>query len=425
MAEDNNGWSVNSGPRAYSPELPQQRQVGRNSSRKTSTRLTYLAAIAVVGLALVLWFGVFQSLFGMLPSSVWSILGQQPTLSAEPDPQQHSRNSDLEDENARLKADLAEKQQEINKKQLIIDLQQQRGEQEATHSPEEYTVTKRSTAMLNGKHFTLITDHHYVGDKDQWTQATCYVTPEVDRVVYLIDLIRRDQSDSQPKPRLATPETLRRANLSWPDVFYLGSSCLWIDGARYSKEDLSIIALSEGSETAVKNDQASSEPPPQSTPDPSGLVRNALQYRFKDMVGEDIRKLSAISQTECESLCINDRSCVGYTYDNWNRLCIPKSGISKLRLEPRSTTVILSNEEPASSTAPPVMTPRIERAFPDSAYRSAWATSYEVCSDLCLQDDACLGVNFIVSSSQCKFFAQPSEYSPRTGVTLGYKSQME
>lgn len=431
MVDKNDNWSVNSGKWAYSKEASHQAEVNSHSSRNISRRLAYLAAIAVFGLAVLQWIGALQSLSGMLPSSFWSKFSQRPTSSMATDPQQGLGNSDLEEENARLKADLAEKQRQIDEQKRIIDQRQPQREQEATQFPAEYTVAKRSTATLHGKQFFVIAEHQFVSGKDHWTQASCYVAPEINGVKYSIDLIRRDQPDYLPNVRLATTDTLSRASLSWPDVFDLGSHCPWMDGASYAKEELSGIALSEAPEATGPGDQAILdqailEPLLQPTREPSVPARDARQlYRSKDMVGMDIKRLSGISQTECEALCINDSSCVGYTYDNWNRLCIPKSGIGRLRLEPRSTTVILSDAKPTSSNAPPMMTPRRERAFPDPAYHSALTASYEVCSDMCLQDSACLGVNFIALSSQCRFFAQPSEYGPRAGVMLGYKSQRE
>lgn len=425
VEKKNENWSVNSGKWAYSKDATQQRGAESPSPQRFRWNLAFLAAMAAVAVAALLWLGAFQSLSGMVPSSFWTMFGQRPTVSTETVPQQGSGRSDLEAENARLKDELVEKQRVIDEKQREID-QLQQGAQEVPQLPEEYTVTKRLTTMLNGRSFDLIVDHKFVRGKDHWTQASCYVVPKISGVTYSIDLIRRDQPDYLPKVRLATPDTLIRAGLTWPDIFTLGSSCPWMDGASYSKEELGRIALSEDPEASGSGDQGTLEPLPEPTPEPPVSVRNARQvHRFKDMVGRDIRKLFGISQTECEAFCINDSSCAGYTYDNWNRLCIPKGGIGSLRLEPRSTTVILTDAQPSSSLAPAVMTPRRDRAFPDPAYQSAFAASYEVCSERCMQDSACLGVNFIESSSQCKLFAQPSEYGPRPGVTLGYKSQLE
>ena len=146
-------------------------------------------------------------------------------------------------------------------------------------------------------------------------------------------------------------------------------------------------------------------------------------FPARDLVGSDITRLSGISQTECEALCINNDTCKGYTYDNWNRMCITKNGVSNFRIEPRSTAVIFSGQVPSLSTAAVVMVKRRDREFRDASYASKLTSDYDSCANSCLRDDRCLGVNFNQSSGSCQFFAAPSEYVPVSGIMLGYKYQ--
>lgn len=150
------------------------------------------------------------------------------------------------------------------------------------------------------------------------------------------------------------------------------------------------------------------------------LKRHVFQAR--DMMGGDDSVLKNVTQEACETSCRADTVCKGYTYDKWNRVCLIKSGLGLLRLEPRSVTVVFTEPQPRESASPAQMTRRNGRVFPDAPYRTVAADTFEQCSDTCLGERQCLGVNYR-ATGQCELIRSPSEYSPSAGVTLAIKSQ--
>lgn len=437
MADKNEKWSVNSGKWAYSKGSPGEAGPAAAAGRRRPMLIAALVALAGVGLAASLWLGLVRlpgSPLDMLPPAVRSFIGfgappdtqpAAPPATVPPSPD----TSRLEAENTQLKRQLEEKQKTIDEKQQIIDRQaQEHPAAQGPAMPAEYSIIRTAGVARNLQEAVVYADHQFVAGQEHWVRASCYFSPVVNGVKYWIDLARREQPDFAPKIRLASPETLDRAGVTWPDVFYLASKCPWMDSASFTPDQLSSLALLERPEPSPPEPSPPEvtpvppmPPPDPVPPQPERSTRRVFQAR--DMVGSDITKLAGIGQTECEALCVNDRSCQGYTYDNWNRLCITKASVGSLRIEPRSTTVVFSANTPSASNIAPTMTMRRGRAFRDSAYNFALASGYEACANLCLQDDKCLGVNFNQTSNQCQFFASPSEYEPSSGITLGYKSQ--
>lgn len=148
-----------------------------------------------------------------------------------------------------------------------------------------------------------------------------------------------------------------------------------------------------------------------------------MVFEARDMIGGDAGTLKNLSQSECEQSCLKDSLCKAFTYDRWNRLCLIKSGLGLLRVEPRSVTVVLSGAKPRESSAPLQMMKRNGRAFPDNPFRTFVLEDYDACAKSCMEEPRCLGVNFTNSSRRCAMIASPSEYTPRDGVSIGIKSQ--
>lgn len=164
-----------------------------------------------------------------------------------------------------------------------------------------------------------------------------------------------------------------------------------------------------------------------STPPGKQDISNAdskrLVFEARDMVGSDGSVIKDVTQGSCETSCRADTLCKGFTYDKWNRLCILKTGTGLLRLEPRSITVIFSDQAPRESSSVMQMTKRNGRAFPNAPYRSTSSGDFEQCSNACLEDKRCLGVNY-TPTNQCQFFDAPNEYARRPGYTIAIKSQI-
>jgi hypothetical protein len=158
------------------------------------------------------------------------------------------------------------------------------------------------------------------------------------------------------------------------------------------------------------------------TSDPPKTRERAV-FEARDMIGGDAATKRGVSQADCETTCRSDSLCRAFTYDRWNRLCLIKSELGLLRVEPRSVTVVLSGPTPRESSAPLQIMKRNGRAFPDSPYKTARTGDYDDCAQSCMNDTKCLGINYINAAGRCEMFDTPSEYSPRDGVSIGVKYQ--
>ena len=431
MADKGEKWSVNSGKWAYSRASPLQVEPAARKGSGKIASIAFLVLFAGVGLAGSVWLGFVRlpnvSIDASPPTSVSSSEPHAGSDNQEhPHPETASPSPDttsIQEENSKLKLQLEEEQKTVDEKQLVIDRQSMelQGRRNPTMPP-EYSIIKTTTTTRN---LVIYADHQFVAGQDHWVRASCYASPVVNGVRYWIELASREQPDFSPKARLATPETLNGAGFTWPDVFSLASNCPWMDDAHYSAEQLGSAALTERKDSSLPTPVPVTVPP---LPAPSAAQQEPSRgsrqvFPARDLVGSDITRLSGNSQTECEALCINNDTCKGYTYDNWNRMCITKNGVSNFRIEPRSTAVIFSGQVPSLSTAAVVMVKRRDREFRDASYASKLTSDYDSCANSCLRDDRCVGVNFNQSSGSCQFFAAPSEYVPVSGIMLGYKYQ--
>lgn len=126
----------------------------------------------------------------------------------------------------------------------------------------DYSIFKRRIVTFKGRQWEVTAGHQFASNADnQWSNAWCYVDPEIDGVRLKIDLVLRDAPDTAPKVSVTTAQTLQKADLSTDDALYLGSQCDWLDGktftqAELSKGDLSpepIPAVSQNGDILVYN----------------------------------------------------------------------------------------------------------------------------------------------------------------------------
>ncbi len=418
MAGKNEEWSVNSGKSAYGAGVSRTPERNPRSGPGAVGFAVAVLLLIAIGLGVAAWRGFFNPPLQWLRSTLTAPADTQPAPSNGNSAAADSELARLLQENSTLRKELNDKEKVISQQKLVIEANS------AIGAPPEYSIIKTISVQYKGYPIDIMTEHKFSNGQEHWVSALCYTSPAIGGVRYRIDLIKRDQTDFRPQPRLVDPETLVQSGIPWPDVFRLGSNCPWMDGARYTEEELSSLALT-GVQDSVQPELAPLPPPlpPVEVATPTPIRGSRKVFEAKDMVGRDIGDLSVASQAECEAACTNSSSCVGYTYDAWNRRCFPKSGIGSLRTEPRSVTVVFSDYDPPFSAVPEEMIMRRGKAFPNTPYEIEQVSSYEVCADHCLQGSRCLGVNFIYATGLCEFFASPREFTSRPAVTLGYKWQ--
>lgn len=171
---------------------------------------------------------------------------------------------------------------------------------------------------------------------------------------------------------------------------------------------------------------APSPPPPATSPVPQPVDMGAKPprqvFEARSMTTRGSTK-SGLTANECEASCRMDSSCKGFTYEIWNERCITRDTLGLLRIDPGSKTVIFSDSTPGESSFAPIITRYQNRAFSNTPFRSDPQDSYEECSNSCLTNTTCLGLNFHSTSGQCELFAAPSQFSTTEGIILGIKTQ--
>jgi uncharacterized protein len=130
------------------------------------------------------------------------------------------------------------------------------------------------------------------------------------------------------------------------------------------------------------------------------------RYLNVDALGNDKVWLKDVGSVEqCESLCLSDPLCAGYTYNITRKVCIPKASIGALSpsRDPAVTGVI-------SRTAPPqhnneagaevVRHPNMDAPGGDRNWIHA-VGSLDACEGLCLADSGCAGYTYNFNRKVC------------------------
>jgi hypothetical protein len=131
---------------------------------------------------------------------------------------------------------------------------------------------------------------------------------------------------------------------------------------------------------------------------------------------------------KCESLCIADSACAGYTYNVKRSTCIPKTAIGPLSpaADPAVTGIVERRtgsahaEDTASSNGGKVTCyPNMDAPGSDAKWVRGVA-SVEQCENLCIADSACAGYTYnikqsaiaaVASGAQSLISTGPSKYS--------------
>jgi hypothetical protein len=158
-----------------------------------------------------------------------------------------------------------------------------------------------------------------------------------------------------------------------------------------------------------------------------GQSRLAIKFNTfdsGDIQGKDLGKLPAASAQDCAAACRDNPACRAYSYDKWNHICIPKSSVGALRLEPRAISgVIQGAPNPKLATSRIIMERYRAKAFPGAGYKSPNAGKPQDCEDICRRDEACVAYTFLWSNRKCQLMESTGEYFPDQEADSGGKKQ--
>jgi uncharacterized caspase-like protein len=221
------------------------------------------------------------------------------------------------------------------------------------------------------------------------------------------ELWQRAKASSSPAESLAT---LDRLLISYPDGVY----------AEKARERQAALRAPEAGPKAEN---------------PHGGATEALRvqrHAGMDAPGNDrgswIREVESVD--DCESICLADPGCAGYTYNIRKSTCIPKNFIGPLSQHPEFpvTGVVLARTEQIQPSGM-ALSPRVIRHAGMDAPgndRGSWIRDVETvgdCESICLADPGCAGYTYNIRKSTCipKNFIGPlmkHNEKPVTGVVL-------
>ncbi|CUH78751.1 PAN domain-containing protein [Tropicibacter naphthalenivorans] len=149
-------------------------------------------------------------------------------------------------------------------------------------------------------------------------------------------------------------------------------------------------------------------------------------YPGRDIVGRDLKTVSASSLSQCQAACEANPRCNAATLDRWNNRCFLKDlpRATTLRLFAKASSVVRSDAQDfvRFSNADLVLKKRNDKSYQTTPDRTVTARNFDDCAAICQRDGDCLGVNWR-PGNQCQLYATPPEYFTERGVDIGYFEQ--
>ncbi len=143
-----------------------------------------------------------------------------------------------------------------------------------------------------------------------------------------------------------------------------------------------------------------------------------------DIQGVDLEKRSSPSVEDCAAVCRDNPACRGYSYDKWNHICFPKSGLGRLRLEPRAISgVVEGSPPPKLATSRVTMEHYNGRAFPGAGFKTALVEGPDECAEICRREQPCVAYTFFWTTGKCRLLDTTGEYFPDRDAESGGKKQ--
>jgi hypothetical protein len=157
------------------------------------------------------------------------------------------------------------------------------------------------------------------------------------------------------------------------------------------------------------------------------LSSSYQRYDNRDLYGGDLGApiKNMESEEKCNSACLREELCQGYSFDKWNNYCYLKSKITLLRMDPRSTSGVRAGLPPPPAAAIPTKMERYRgRAFSGGGFRSIKAARFESCETECQRADKCIAYTFQNTGQSCTLYdTTAAAYMPSKGSESGGKIQ--
>lgn len=157
-------------------------------------------------------------------------------------------------------------------------------------------------------------------------------------------------------------------------------------------------------------------------PNADYLIRNN-----RDLNGDDLRPfLPKVSQNLCAQECTKNLFCQGFSFDEWNHLCILKTNLRDSRLEPRSISGVKRGQFsrfPLTSSTAAQMKKFSNKYFPGEGYQTTTENSTDDCERVCHADMSCVAYTYLKTPSTCRLFKSTGQYFSSPSADAGIKTQ--
>ncbi len=145
-------------------------------------------------------------------------------------------------------------------------------------------------------------------------------------------------------------------------------------------------------------------------------------YANRDMYGDDFSTLKKVSFDICREKCKGNTRCRAFSFDKWNRYCFLKSSLSQIRLEPKSITGVLENEDqPLLSTAEKQTFLFKGKKMPGNSFYTTNTDSPEICEIYCMKNDQCIAFSYNRGNNRCRLLDTAEEYFSNSKFDSGVK----
>jgi len=146
--------------------------------------------------------------------------------------------------------------------------------------------------------------------------------------------------------------------------------------------------------------------------------------KFRKRENEDIADNAMISKKgislkQCESLCITNNKCLGYTFNQWDNFCFIKSTISGLKQNPRTISFI-RNDIPLPALVKFDVKKHDGKEFKTEGYKIFSSKDTDTCKNACEKDDNCFAFTFRKLVGKCHLIHTTNEeYQPNPDADSG------
>ena len=165
-------------------------------------------------------------------------------------------------------------------------------------------------------------------------------------------------------------------------------------------------------------------------PDVEVIADGFTKHIGRDILGQDLRSLSAADGDACLSACRGTPGCEAATFDRWNKLCFLKqiADGAALRLIAKATTYVREDKPVVPSITATAVWTRRDRTYPATADEKTDASDFGACAATCRDRGWCLGFVYAKPTitntiSDCSLYSEPPEYVASPGSDIGFLEQ--